>query len=370
MSARADALVIGAGIVGAACAWELAQAGLRVELIEGSTPGGGATAAGMGHLVLIDEPQAEFALTRDSLARWRALAPELPARAEYSVCGTLWIADDEAQWQAAQSKARRLAQAGIAHELVEERDLARLEPELRPGLRGALCVRDDAVVYAPRVVRWLLDRGRELQRVTLRQGHVEQLDGTRVRLGDGSTLEAGCVVIAAGLESRRLAPSLALRARKGHLVITDRHPGLVRHQLVELGYITAAHGSAAESIAFNVQPRPNGQLLIGSSRQFDEESRGIEARMLARIVARAVEYLPRLGSTSAIRAWTGLRAATPDGQPIIGAHPGHPGLYAACGHEGLGITTALGTAALVRAAVLGSRPEVDPRPYAWERFDA
>jgi glycine/D-amino acid oxidase-like deaminating enzyme len=219
------------------------------------------------------------------------------------------------------------------------------------------------------VVRWLLERGRLMQRIRVRRARVEQLEGRRARLQDGSTLEAGCLVLAAGLDARRLAPGLPLRARKGHLVITDRHPGLVKHQLVELDYIQNAHGTATESVAFNVQPRPNGQLLIGSSRQFDEESRAIDPVMLSRIVARAVEFLPRLGAASAIRAWTGLRAATPDGQPIIGGHQRHPGLYAACGHEGLGITTALGTAALVRAAVTGSAPPIDPSPYAWERFD-
>lgn len=364
-SARPDALVIGAGIVGAACARELSRAGLRVELLDPGTPGGGATAAGMGHLVVIDEPAGEFALSHDSLKRWQELSAELPARSEYSACGTLWIASDEAEWAEAQAKAGRLAAAGIQAELLDAPELSRAQPGLRGGLRGGLLVPFDAVVYAPHVTHWMLRSLPAVQRT-----RVVRIDGRHVTLEDGSSREAGCVVIAAGLESRALAPELPLRARKGHLVITDRHPGLVKHQLVELGYIKNAHGTAQESIAFNVQPRPNGQLLIGSSRQFDDESRTIDERMLARIVTHAIDYLPSLQATSAIRAWTGLRAATPDGQPIIGGHRGHPGLYAACGHEGLGITTALSTAALIRAAVCGSAPPIDPKPYSWERFDA
>ena len=138
MSPSADVLVIGAGIVGAACAHELGEAGAQVELIDEATPGGGATAAGMGHLVVIDEPAAEFALTRWSMQRWQRLQAQLPERAEYSGCGTLWIASDEEEWQEAQSKAERMRTAGLECELVEPAQLARLEPQLRTGLRGAL----------------------------------------------------------------------------------------------------------------------------------------------------------------------------------------------------------------------------------------
>lgn len=75
--ARADVIVIGAGIVGAACAAELAARGLDVEVLDAGGIGGGATAAGMGHLVVMNDTPAELALSRRSLARWRALAPQL-----------------------------------------------------------------------------------------------------------------------------------------------------------------------------------------------------------------------------------------------------------------------------------------------------
>ena len=68
-----------------------------------------------------------------------------------------------------------------------------------------------------------------------------------------------------------------MRARKGHLVITDRYAQLVHHQLLELGYADSAHGDADSSVAFNVQPRPTGQILIGSSRQYKVEDPAVEA---------------------------------------------------------------------------------------------
>ncbi|MBV8123285.1 MAG: FAD-dependent oxidoreductase, partial [Paucibacter sp.] len=70
-----------------------------------------------------------------------------------------------------------------------------------------------------------------------------------------------------------------------------------------------------------------------------------------------------------IRCWTGFRAATPDSLPIIGPHPTHPGLWLAVGHEGLGVTTAPGTARLLAAQITGAAPPFDARPYLAQRFE-
>jgi glycine/D-amino acid oxidase-like deaminating enzyme len=136
-------------------------------------------------------------------------------------------------------------------------------------------------------------------------------------------------------------------------VITDRYPGFVRHQLVELGYLKSAHGTAADSVAFNVQPRKTGQLLIGSSRQYGSEDPAIDHAILGRMIERAVEYMPGLAGLSAIRAWTGFRPSTPDKLPLIGPSEADGRLILASGHEGLGITTSLGTGRRVADNVVG-----------------
>src|SRR5579884_4130986 len=91
-----DAVVVGAGIVGAACANELAAAGMRVAVCEAAdVVGGGATAAGMGHLAVMDDSEAQFRLTNYSQQLWRELSHELPRTSEYLACGSLWVAADE-----------------------------------------------------------------------------------------------------------------------------------------------------------------------------------------------------------------------------------------------------------------------------------
>src|SRR5271167_2530830 len=90
-----DVVVVGAGIVGAACADEFARRGKRVAVLDRDVVGSGATAAGMGHIVVMDDSEAQFALTRYSQQLWQAMRPELADDVEYERCGTIWVAADE-----------------------------------------------------------------------------------------------------------------------------------------------------------------------------------------------------------------------------------------------------------------------------------
>ncbi|MGZ2748017.1 NAD(P)/FAD-dependent oxidoreductase [Burkholderia stagnalis] len=361
--AQTDVIVIGAGIVGAACAHALAQRGLRVRVLDDAS--GGATGAGMGHLVAMDDNAAELALSHYSIELWRALSAQMPDGCAYRNCGTLWLAADANEMDLARAKQATLAAHGVAGTLIDGAALAALEPMLRPGLGGALKIPGDGILYAPVAANWLLQRA---PGVTLRREKVVEVDGPRVTLASGERLRAERVVVANGVAARTLLPELPLRPKKGHLLITDRYPGQVSHQLVELGYAASAHASDGTSVAFNVQPRPTGQLLIGSSRQFDTEDPRTEPPVLARMLRRAVGYLPELAELNGIRAWTGFRAASPDGLPLLGEHPARPGVWLAVGHEGLGVTTAPGSARLLAALMFGERPPIDAEPYLPGRF--
>ncbi len=368
MSAAADAIVAGAGIVGAACAHALAREGLRVLVIEPGTPGGGSTAAGMGHVVVMDDSEPQFELTKYSRDLWHALAPALPEHVEWEPRGTLWVAADEEEMQAVHLKHNFYSSHGTRSSILDRRALAEAEPNLRPGLAGGLLVPDDVVLYAPCAATWLLDQARNQGTTVRTDARVKAIGDGGVHLDDGSYVAAGAVVCATATHAVELFPELPVRPRKGHLAITDRYPGFVHHQLVELGYLKSAHGAANESVAFNVQPRATGQVLIGSSRQFDVTHTAVDAPLLRRMLARALEYMPGLAELSVIRTWTGFRAATHDNLPIIGLVPDRRGVYLATGHEGLGITTSLGTAELIAAAVTGRQPAISPAPYSVERL--
>jgi glycine/D-amino acid oxidase-like deaminating enzyme len=365
-----DVVVAGGGIVGAACALACAEAGLRVALVERELLGSGATAAGMGHIVVMDDSEAQFALTRRSQQLWHTLSAQLPREAEYQNCGTLWVAADEEEMAEAARKHAGLSGRAVPSRLLSTRELAALEPNLRAGLAGGLLVPEDGAVYPPVVALHLAKQAQKLG-ATLLVGHaVTHLSDGEAGLDDGTRLRAPRLVNATGAEAPACTPGLPVRKRKGHLAITDRYPGFVHHQLVELGYLKSAHSVTSDSVAFNVQPRQTGQVLIGSSRQFGNEEKAADQAMLSAMLQRAALYLPAIGSLSVLRVWTGFRAATPDKLPLIGPVSGDPTQWLATGHEGLGITTALATAELLAAGFTGASPAIAPGPYLPARFNA
>ena len=358
-----DVVIIGAGIVGSACAAECAREGLNVAIVEAGIIGGGATAAGMGHLVVMDDSEAQFALTRYSQQLWDEISDELPREVEHDACGTIWIAADDDEMAEARRKAKFYSDRGVQVEILDARSLYEAEPQLRPGLIGGLRVPGDSVIYPPCAAQYFVDQALSRGAELFLGVAVEAITADGIRMRNGTSISAGVIVNSAGSWSPELTRGLQVKKRKGHLVITDRYPKFLRHQLVELGYLKSAHSLTADSVAFNIQPRKTGQLLIGSSRQFDVDESHVDVSILTRMLDRAVEYLPGLRKLSSLRTWTGFRAATPDKLPLIGPHAEHDRLYLATGHEGLGITTSLGTAKLLVAQIMNRKTAIPVAPY-------
>ena len=362
-AAKHDAIVIGAGIVGAACARALALDGLDVLVLDASFAAGGTTAAGMGHIVVMDDSPEQLALTSHSVELWRSLAPMLPPSVEMDHCGTIWVAEDSAQMDAVLEKQATYASHGIRSQVLTGNALRELEPNLRPGLAGGLLVPGDGVVYQPNATHWLLEQAKSMG-ATVREGaRVEALLDRGVRI-KGETILADVIVNAAGAEAARLMPELPIIPRKGHLAVSDRAPGFCRHQLVELGYLKSAHVMTTESVAFNVQPRATGQVLIGSSRELVGWDASMNRRVLAQMLARAAHFMPALTSLSIVRTWTGFRPATADKLPLIGAWPALAGHWIVAGHEGLGITTSLASAEMLADLVAGRATAIPSAAFA------
>ncbi len=361
-----DVIIIGAGIVGCACAREFARAGLRVAVVERDLPNSATTAAGMGHVVVLDDSPAQLALSRYSRSLWREMASELPAAVEYEPRGTLWVAADEEELAEVHAKQATYERAGIRSFVLSAKELAVEEPNLRSGLCGGLLVPDDVVVNPPAAAAYFLQEAVRLGAVLLQHQPVVQAGKGVVRLADGTELTSESIVLATGVETS-LLPWLPIQKRKGHLVLTDPHPGFLSHQLVELGYLKSAHKVAVDSVAFNIQPRSNGQLLIGSSRQYGNEDFAIDEPILRAMLEQVYSYMPALRQIATVRAWTGFRAATPDKLPLIGPTE-DSSLFLAVGFEGLGITSAPGAARLLADHVLNRPCAIPLEPYLPARF--
>ncbi|MGZ8321255.1 MAG: NAD(P)/FAD-dependent oxidoreductase [Telluria sp.] len=363
-----DAGVIGAGLVGAACAAAMQAEGMSVALVDAGTPGAGVTAAGMGHLVALDESDDELDLCLYSLRLWREFLDRHPGVGEPLRCGTLWVAEDEHQLEEAERRAEKLSRRGWQADLVSAGQLRGLEPELRRGLRGGVRVSGDMVVYPPAVADRLAAEFARKGGTLLTGRRVIELGDGAVLLADGSRLSAPHVVVAAGAQVGALLPEVPVCGRKGHLAITDRYPGRLSHQVVSMSYGQTEAGSGSLAVAANVQPRATGQWLVGSCRQDGQAGLELDPVALSAVLRTGIALLPCLAGMNIIRAWAGMRPASPDGRPIIGAHPGRTGVWLAAGHEGLGVTTSFATARMLADMVMGRACEISAAPYAPARF--
>jgi len=208
-----DVVIAGGGIVGAACALACGRRGLKVALVERDVLGSGATAAGMGHVVVMDDSDAQFALTRYSQELWKELAAHLPATSEYEQRGTLWIAADREEMEAAERKHAWYSARGVPCRLLTAGELSREEPKLASGLAGALLVIEDSVVYPPAVALALAYGARQLG-ASLRIGSaISRLGNGCVLLADGAELRTGHIVLAMGADSVAVRPDLPIRKR-------------------------------------------------------------------------------------------------------------------------------------------------------------
>ena len=182
-------------------------------------------------------------------------------------------------------------------------------------------------------------------------------------LADGTRLAAGRVVNAAGRPprgSRRDCRSARAKVTWSSRTVTADSSG---GSSWNWAMSRARRARPASRWPSTCSRGATGQILIGSSRQYDNESGEIETAILGRMLRRACDYLPGLPRLTAIRAWTGFRPATADKLPLIGPWPETPGLYLAAGHEGLGITNSLATGELLADMIAGRKSKIAREPY-------
>ncbi len=363
-----DVAVVGAGIIGCACAMELARGGSSVVLLEAVDVASDTSCRAMGHVGVYDDSEAQLTLTRFARGLWEEIAPELPPEVDYVRRGALWLARTEEDMAEVEQKTATFSRARVEARVVDSRTLAEMEPNLRNDLPGALFVPGDIVLDAAEATRFVGRRAQSLGAELRIRARVRAVDSDGVDLADGSRIRAERVVVATGWQAPDLLPSLPIRPRKGHIVLTVPRPGYVRHQLSEVGYVRGAEPQNAESITFSLQPRTSGRHLLGATRQYVGASTEVDPRVIERLLARAREFLPNFDEIPIERTWAGLRPAGPDAVPVIGPYPGRPNVLLAVAHEGIGITTALATGRLISELVEGRAPSIPLEPFRAERL--
>ena len=367
-----EVVVVGAGIVGAAVARELAVRGVEVTLLDRGAVSSGTTGLGEGNVLCSDKDAGpELELARAGLAIYGELEARLGDEARIRRKGALIVHPDEANWAAEPARLKRVGIAGAR--LVAADEVRELEPELTGDLCGASLFPDD-LQCDPRAIARALAREAAEAGATIREGcAVEAVCRRGVRL-EAETLEAGAVVIAAGPWSAALARSaglpLPLEPRKGQLVkLAARERGLVRHKVVDGSYLASvASGDAGLELSTVVETTWEGDVLVGSSRERRGFDTSVDSQVGEAMVARAARLFPRLNALPVASAWAGLRPWLPDHLPAIGESRAIPGLWLATGHEGAGVALGPITGRLVAQLYAGEQPVVDPAPFDPDRF--
>ncbi|MFG1946654.1 NAD(P)/FAD-dependent oxidoreductase [Nonomuraea sp. NPDC048826] len=374
-----DVIVVGAGVVGAACAYYAARAGLDVTVLDRGPVAGGTTGAGEGNVLVSDkEPGPELDLAVLSNRLWRELA-ETGGGFEYEPKGGLVVAETP---EIQEHLVDLAAKQGLPHEVVPAGGLRALEPHLADGLAGGVHYPQDAQVQPMLAAARLLRHGADSfggGALKVRLGVTvtgftragDRVTGVRTSEGD---LLAGAVVNAAGTWGGELAALAGVRLpvlpRRGFILVTEPLPEpLIRHKVYTAAYVTnVASDSAALETSAVVEGTPAGTVLIGASRERVGFDRTTSLPVLSRLAAQAVALFPALGAVRAIRSYCGFRPYCPDHLPVIGADPRAPGLHHACGHEGAGIGLAPATGHLLAQVLTGQRPDLDPHPFRPDRF--
>ncbi|MCZ2527352.1 NAD(P)/FAD-dependent oxidoreductase [Streptomyces sp. HB2AG] len=360
-------VVVGAGVVGAACAFHAASAGMDVTVVDRGPVGAGTTSRGEGNILLSDkEPGPELDLARLSRTLWDEAGEELgPDSFELESKGGLVVASSPEGLAALREFAARQETAGVRTEPVDRvRDL---EPHLAPGIPGGVHYPQDAqvqpVLAAAALLRAAVRRGARFRTGEVTgevTGAVIGRDGriTGVRTASGDVLPADAVVNAAGTwggeVGRRLGAPVEVLPRRGFVLVTEPLPPMVRHKVYSADYVAnVASSDAGLETSCVVEGTRGGTILIGASRERVGFDRAMNTAVVARLAAQACALFPFLRGVHLIRAYRGFRPYCPDHLPVVGPDPRVPGVVHACGHEGAGIGLAPATGALVTAHLLG-----------------
>jgi glycine/D-amino acid oxidase-like deaminating enzyme len=391
-----DVVVVGGGIIGAACAHELARRGVSVTLLEAHELAFGASGRNLGYLDTSKDP-ALAPLARASLARYLELVdddPPVPFFLDRTPLGTLTVTLEEDGLADLHAWIEAARLVGVSCERIGDPALHELEPEL-----------SSEVVEA-----WLLHEGSRVDPGTLTVclAHLARRDGVVVRhhtpvrrilersgrvvgvATDDEVLEADVVVLAAGPWSgalvRPLGIDLPVFGARGWLVHTSPPRALVhhwvqtearrllhgetRHAEVPPPIATSASefaaGEETRDVSPVIQPLPDGSTLIGTSREPALANQPIELDVPRIVTREATRLVPGLADAPVVSTWSGVRPVSPDERPLIGVV--REGLVVATGHGSEGVILAGGTAMLLDALLAGEASPFDPTAFDPARF--
>lgn len=378
---KSDVLVIGAGIIGCSIAYHLARRKLHVVLLERGDIASGSSGACDGLVFLQSKkPGIHLELAMESRRRFDKLAQELPTPIEYKKTGGMVVVETEDEMAAMERYVKSQQQIGLDVQLLTADQASRLESQLAGNLLGAAYSPLDGQVNPIALTLGFALGAKDLGARLITGSSVFGIETIANRVSavetDAGRIETDVVVNAAGAYAPEIGNlldvAIPIQPRRGQIIVTESCPPLINHCMISAKYIAAkynpeiAHGSGE---GISIEQTENGNLLLGSTREFVGYDKRTTISAIQRIAAKTAMVIPALERMNVIRAFAGLRPYTPDGLPILGPVEGISGFFMAAGHEGDGIALSPITGELIAQMIATGRSDFPLQAFHLSRFD-
>lgn len=373
-----DAIVIGAGLVGACSALSLVNAGLRVLVLDRGPVASGTTGAGEGNILVSDkEPSAELTLALRSRDAWFEINTDIGGGFELEDKGGVVVSRSEKGIADLKKLSAIQAQHGIQVVELDAKGVKEIEPYISDSVEYAVLYPQDAqcqpMLAAAQIMRAVKKRGgafiqgENVKSINVKSGKVVGLTTEK------NTYTCPIIINATGTwagEIAKMAGSyLPIMPRRGFILVTAPAPKIIHHKVYDADYVANVASSDADlQSSAVVEGTESGTILIGASRERVGFKSDLDVAVLRQLARQAISLFPILSNIALLRAYRGFRPYAPDHLPVIGEDANVKGLWHAAGHEGAGIGLAPATGELITAQITSTKTFMDPTPFSPKRF--
>jgi len=377
---QADVVIIGAGVIGASIAYYLAKEGIQAVVLDKKGTAAGSSSACEGLLLLQSKkPGIHLDMALDSIRRFPTLEQELNDPIEYENKGGLVVIESEAELEAMQLFVEKQKKHNVDISLLSTEQAREMEPALSEKIIGATFSPLDSQVNPILLTLGFLHGAQKAGTGLFTDTPVRaiELDAGRIAAvtTDRGRIATSIVINAAGTFAAEIGAMLnvniPIKPRRGQILVTEATKPILKRCILSAMYIAAKFNpqiAAAGGVGFAVEQTANGNVLIGSTREFVGFDNSTTYEGIQSIAGTILRVIPGLENLHIIRAFAGLRPYTPDGLPILGRVEAIEGFIMAAGHEGDGITLAPVTGEMIAKLVAGQATPFPFDDFRLERF--
>ena len=377
----ADVIIIGAGVIGASIAYYLGKEGIRAVVLDKKQIASGSSGACEGLLLLQSKkPGIHLDMALESLRRFSQLARELDPPIEYENKGGVVVIETEEELAAMQQFVEKQKKHSVEVSLLNTEQACDKEPALSNNIVGATFSPLDSQANPIMLTLGFLRSAQKAGAVVFANTAVRAIELTHNRVDavitDKGKIETKVIINAAGVFAPGIGDmvnlSIPIKPRRGQILVTEAVAPILKRCILSARYIAAKFNpkiAEAGGVGFAVEQTANGNILIGSTREFVGFDKRTTYEGIHTIASNILRVIPEIGNLNIIRAFAGLRPYTPDGLPILGKVETVKGFIMAAGHEGDGITLAPITGEMIAKLVAGKTVSFPLEDFRLERFE-